>query len=50
MGWIVFGAIVFVCVFLLVARIYIAKGKKQDEASQAANRGVDEGADSESEE
>lgn len=50
LGLIIVAAIVFVCVFLFVARIYIAKGRKQDETSQAGGNNMDEGADAEAEE
>ncbi len=47
MGYVIVAVTVFVCVFLLVARIYTAKDKKQDEASQGASKDVDEGAEAE---
>lgn len=47
MDLIVVAAIIFLCVFLLVARIYIAKGKKQNEVSQAASSDADEGSEAE---
>lgn len=47
LGLIIVAVIVFLCVFLLVARIYTAKGRKRDEASQAASSDADEGTDAE---
>jgi hypothetical protein len=46
MVWIVVGIIVFVCVFLLVARIHVAKGKKHEEAADFSDVEADSEADS----
>ena len=46
MIWIVVGITVFVCVFLLVARIHVAKGEGHEESIDISNEKVDNGVDS----
>jgi len=46
MIWIVVGLIVFVCVFLLVERIHVAKGDKYEETIGISNEEVKNGLDS----
>lgn len=46
MIWIVVGIIVFVCAFLLVARVHVAKGKKHEEATGVSDVETENGADS----
>ena len=46
MIWIVVGIIVFVCVFLLVSRVHVAKGKKHEEAASVSDVEAGNGADS----
>ena len=46
MTWIIVCIIVFVCAFLLVGRVYVAKGKKHDEAAGVSGVETDDGADS----
>ena len=35
MGWILIIVIVFVCAFLLIARLYVGKSEKKDHGSKA---------------
>jgi len=46
MIWIIIGIVVFICVFLLVARVHVAKGKKHKEAIGVSDVETNNGADS----
>ena len=46
MIWIIVGIVFFVCVFLLVARVHVAKGRKHEESAGFSNLETDNGADS----
>ncbi|HUS72917.1 MAG TPA: hypothetical protein VMY06_07595 [Sedimentisphaerales bacterium] len=45
MGWALLILIVFICVFLLLSRVYTSKGKKQEEISGEANESAGDAAE-----
>ena len=46
--WILVAIVVFVCVFLLIGRVYVAKDKKYDKAAEVSDVETGNGADSDS--